>query len=130
MDEAARLYRLHELARVFAELRLSEIKHDGGRWLHAVQYQKVLAAADVYLLGTSHKQTIFWQVDEQSIVRTGKVISYDPRTGKRVSPTVQHGVVSLLLKIMRYPFTKRMRGRLKSSVTFFFSLLLLNVNEF
>lgn len=45
-NEAAERYRLHDLARVFADSRLSEAERDGGRRSHAKHYQKVLAAAD------------------------------------------------------------------------------------
>jgi hypothetical protein len=37
-----------------------------------------------YLMGTTNRQTIFWQVDRQGKVRTGKALTYDPETGKRV----------------------------------------------
>ena len=44
------------------------------------------AVAD-YLIGTSKKRknaTIFWQIDNDEKVRTGKVMLYDPKTGKRL----------------------------------------------
>lgn len=41
-------------------------------------------AADRYLLGAVNRQTIFWQIDRQGKVRTGKVLTYDPETGRRV----------------------------------------------
>jgi tetratricopeptide (TPR) repeat protein len=45
-NEAAGRYRLHDLARVFAESRLKETERDGGRRLHARHYQVVISTAD------------------------------------------------------------------------------------
>lgn len=39
---------------------------------------------DYYLGGTVKKETIFWQIDKSLRVRTGKIIQYNPETGKRV----------------------------------------------
>jgi tetratricopeptide (TPR) repeat protein len=51
-NETAGRYRLHDLARVFAESRLNEAERDGGQRLHARHYQEVLSAADdLYLRG-------------------------------------------------------------------------------
>jgi tetratricopeptide (TPR) repeat protein len=51
-NETAERYRLHDLARVFADSRMSEAERDGGRHLHAEHYQRVLSAADdLYLQG-------------------------------------------------------------------------------
>ena len=48
---------------------------------------------NIYKIGTSSYYnggtTIFWQIDKQSNIRTGKLIKYDPQTGKRIKkPTV------------------------------------------
>ena len=40
-------------------------------------------AADYYLGTTRNRDAIFWQVDCNRRIRTGKVISYDPQTGHR-----------------------------------------------
>ena len=40
-------------------------------------------AADYYLGTTRNRDAIFWQVDVNRRIRTGKVISYDPQTGHR-----------------------------------------------
>jgi tetratricopeptide (TPR) repeat protein len=45
-NDVAGRYRLHDLARVFADSRLSEAERDGGRRLHARHYQEVLSVAD------------------------------------------------------------------------------------
>jgi len=38
-----------------------------------------------YLLGaTKNKEVIFWQIDIQGKVRTGKIMQYNPETGKRI----------------------------------------------
>lgn len=40
-----------------------------------------------YFIGTSKKKTgatIFWQVDKHNHIRTGKIMVYNPKTGKRV----------------------------------------------
>lgn len=39
--------------------------------------------ADYYLGTTKNREVIFWQVDANRRIRTGKVISYDPQTGHR-----------------------------------------------
>ncbi|MBP1630826.1 MAG: hypothetical protein H6Q15_1719 [Bacteroidetes bacterium] len=38
---------------------------------------------DYYLGGTENKEVIFWQIDKSLRIRTGKIIQYDPNTGKR-----------------------------------------------
>jgi hypothetical protein len=47
-----------------------------------------------YLIGTMRDgKTVFWQVDQERLTRTGKIIAYDRKTGKRrkdVSPTWTH----------------------------------------
>ena len=47
---------------------------------------KVVQLCQLYKIGaTKAKEVIFWQVDESNKVRTGKVMQYDPTTGKRQS---------------------------------------------
>jgi tetratricopeptide (TPR) repeat protein len=51
-NETARRYRLHDLARIFADSRMSKAERDGGRRLHARHYQAILSTAnDLYLQG-------------------------------------------------------------------------------
>lgn len=39
---------------------------------------------DYHLGGTPSKEVIFWQVDASDKIRTGKIMRYDPQTGKRI----------------------------------------------
>lgn len=46
-----------------------------------------------YLIGTSQRwagATIFWQVDQKGRIRTGKIMLYNPETGKRVKVPNNH----------------------------------------
>lgn len=43
--------------------------------------------SDYYLGRASAGAVIFWQIDRQMKVRTGKIMRYDPRTGKRIKNT-------------------------------------------
>jgi len=48
---------------------------------------------NMYFLGTSshwNGATIFWQVDIRNRVRTGKIMLYDPYTGKRIKEPFNH----------------------------------------
>ncbi|MDD4778534.1 MAG: DUF6371 domain-containing protein [Fermentimonas sp.] len=47
--------------------------------------EKIKEAVDNYALGAaSYKRVIFWQIDNNDNVRTGKIMQYNPHTGKRV----------------------------------------------
>jgi hypothetical protein len=50
--------------------------------------QTVSHLINIYKIGTSSHfgggTTIFWQIDTEGNIRTGKLIKYDPRTGKRI----------------------------------------------
>ncbi|ASU35662.1 hypothetical protein MuYL_3777 [Mucilaginibacter xinganensis] len=51
------------------------------------------AQAQLYLVGTSKHwpgACIFWQVDKANRVRTGKIMLYNPETGKRVKQPFNH----------------------------------------
>ncbi len=54
----------------------------------------VEALIAVYQIGTSDHfgggSTIFWQIDTHNNIRTGKVIKYDPNTGKRIKKPFVH----------------------------------------
>ena len=52
-----------------------------------------LSLMEKYHVGTSkhwNGATVFWQVDNQSKIRTGKVMLYNPETGKRVKEPYNH----------------------------------------
>jgi len=75
-----------------------------------------------YLIGTSsyiENGCIFWQVDEQNRVRSGKMMKYNPKTGKRVKDEHSYNWV---MKIMQQ------RGALKeyNREQCFFGLHLVN----
>lgn len=46
---------------------------------------KIETAVEDYALGaTKNKEVIFWQIDIDGKIRTGKIMQYNPKTGKRV----------------------------------------------
>jgi hypothetical protein len=46
-----------------------------------------------YLMGaTKNKEVIFWQIDIQGRIRTGKIMQYNPQTGKRIKH--QNGAIN------------------------------------
>jgi tetratricopeptide (TPR) repeat protein len=49
-NEDARRYRLHDLARLFADSRLSETERSAGRMRHATHYMRVLGECDEFYL--------------------------------------------------------------------------------
>lgn len=61
--------------------------------------EKATKALARFLIGTRNTATIFWQIDERGKVRTGKVIEYEPYTGKRrrdVAPNWIHSIMQRL----------------------------------
>ena len=47
--------------------------------------EQIRNVADIYALGaTKNKEVIFWQIDINGKVRTGKIMQYNPTTGKRI----------------------------------------------
>lgn len=55
--------------------------------------ENALQAAERYCIGTSkhwHGATVFWQADAGGCVRTGKIMLYDKKTGKRVKQPFNH----------------------------------------
>lgn len=56
-------------------------------------YEEVMKTIDLYKVGSSDKwkgATIFWQIDEDFDVRTGKIMLYDEESGKRVKQPYNH----------------------------------------
>ena len=56
------------------------------RWLRATFGGDIAERliADYYIGGDDFDDAVFWQVDSDNNVRTGKIMSYDPATGKRL----------------------------------------------
>jgi len=47
--------------------------------------EQISSIGDKYALGaTKNKEVIYWQIDIKGKVRTGKIMQYDPLTGKRI----------------------------------------------
>ena len=77
----------------FIEPELLKASHEGGEHNYFVTFLNNHFGADIagqlegkYFIGTSKKwqgATIFWQIDTQGKVRTGKIMLYSPTTGKR-----------------------------------------------
>lgn len=64
----------------------TETNHFISFLLTLFSFDRVKEAVKAYCIGTSTKwngSTIFWQIDENKQVRTGKVLPYNPKTGKR-----------------------------------------------
>lgn len=49
--------------------------------------ETVWQAVKTYFLGTLERKTVFWQIDQCGRIRTGKVVLYNERTGKRMAET-------------------------------------------
>ena len=55
--------------------------------LSVFPFEKVEKAVSMYHVGTSNRwngATVFWQIDENMQVRTGKILLYNTETGKRI----------------------------------------------
>lgn len=62
----------------------------------------IVRLCQLYALGaTKAKEVIFWQIDLNGIVRTGKVMQYDPTTGKRQS--TPDWIHSRMIKVNQLP---------------------------
>lgn len=47
--------------------------------------EQISSIGDKYAIGaTKNKEIIYWQIDSKGKVRTGKIMQYDPLTGKRI----------------------------------------------
>jgi hypothetical protein len=68
--------------------------------------KKVNELIEDYYIGTAKHwphATIFWQIDRKENVRTGKIMLYDPYTGKRVKQPYAHVAwAHTLLKLPKY----------------------------
>jgi len=64
----------------------------------ALNKEAVIALKNKYQIGTSKKwkgATIFWQIDENNNVRTGKLMLYNPETGKKSKINWVHSVLKI-----------------------------------
>jgi tetratricopeptide (TPR) repeat protein len=73
-NETAARYGLHDLARVFADSKMSEAERDGGRRLHARHYQSILSIADyLYFQGRNEALLGLWLFDLEHVnIETGQ----------------------------------------------------------
>ncbi len=65
----------------------TETNHFISYLLTLFSFDKVKEVVQVYYIGTSTRwqgATVFWQIDDKLQVRTGKVLPYNPKTGKRL----------------------------------------------
>ena len=70
---------------VWERSRTVEVVADHVRWLASkFGVEETQRVYDLYEMGmTEDKRVIFWQIDYDGQIRTGKVMAYDPITGKR-----------------------------------------------
>lgn len=70
----------------------------------------VINAFKEYLVGTGlHGETIFWQIDERRVVRTGSVMMFDPATGKRRKDRNPNWIHAMLKRAGELPETFELR---------------------
>jgi ssDNA-binding Zn-finger/Zn-ribbon topoisomerase 1 len=65
---------------------------------------EVNKAIERYLLGTSKQcngATIFWQIDNNEKVRHGKIMLYNPETGKRVKDQYGKGIINSVRSVLK-----------------------------
>lgn len=81
---------------------INKYQDNFSRWCINTFGEKVKKSLDEYLIGCYGKycNTIFWQLDEQSRIRSGKIMQYDIKTGKRSKNFTTW--VHSLLKIENY----------------------------
>jgi hypothetical protein len=57
-----------------------------------------------YFIGSSRHwpgSTVFWQIDPQGNIRSGKIMQYDPKSGKRVKNPYDH--ISWVHSVLKFP---------------------------
>ncbi|MCX7928989.1 MAG: DUF6371 domain-containing protein [Patescibacteria group bacterium] len=76
-----------------ASLKDYEVNHLVNFLLSKFEVKTVQRLIETYFIGTSDKwkgATVFWQIDMQKNVRTGKIMLYEQSTGKRVKEPYNH----------------------------------------
>lgn len=66
--------------------------------------QKVNEAINKYKIGTSKyytNSTVFWQIDNHNLVHTGKVMAYNPTSGKRIKNELGKSLINWVHKIKK-----------------------------
>lgn len=66
--------------------------------------EKVIEAINKYKIGTSKyyiNSTVFWQIDNHNLVHTGKVMAYNPTSGKRIKNESGSSMINWVHKIMK-----------------------------
>ena len=63
--------------------------------LSKFEKDKVIQAIQDYKIGTLDNKTVFWQIDKYNKIRTGKIILYDNKIGKRSKTTNINWIHSL-----------------------------------
>ena len=54
------------------------------KYVQSFADEQVKKVKQDYLLSSKNKATIFWQIDQIERVRSGKVMLYNPKNGRRV----------------------------------------------
>ena len=67
-------------------------------WLESRYGERALRLADEYYVGGIADRAVFWQVDGEGCIRTGKIMAYDEHTGKRLKG---EGTVDWVHAVMR-----------------------------
>jgi hypothetical protein len=94
----------------FETFRKSLIHYDKNNFISFLgclfDKEKIAYLIDEFKIGTSKHwpgATVFWQMDDNGRIRTGKIMLYDPQTGKRVKKQVAYiQWVHTILKLKDY----------------------------
>jgi hypothetical protein len=90
-------------------------KNNFVQWLGGIVDEKQAGGAiERYFIGTSKHwdgSTVFWQIDANQKIRTGKIMQYNPNTGKRVKePFNKIGWVHTVLKLDNFNLSQCLFG--------------------
>lgn len=85
---------------VLEDFYLLDKKHDLIDFLKTKFTNKQIhTAKQLYFLSEHHKgETIFWQIDQLERVRSGKIMAYNPETGKRLKDSDGHSQIRWMHK--------------------------------